>query len=133
MPGKGKKPAGKQTAVKKSKNEKKAEEARMDEKLTAEALPKYLTEGIVILDKDVLCESIFLYTPDGKVELVKNAKLQLINGRKYGLIGKNGIGALVCCLLSAVCYLLSAVCCLLSAVCCLLFAACFLCLLSAVC
>jgi hypothetical protein len=82
----------------------------------------------VILDKDVLCESIFLYTPDGKVELVKNAKLQLINGRKYGLIGKNGIGALVCCLLSVACSLLSAAFCLLPAVFCLLSAVCLCCL-----
>lgn len=34
-----------------SKNEQKAREKALDAKLTAEALPKYLTEGLTILDK----------------------------------------------------------------------------------
>jgi hypothetical protein len=72
MPGKGK---GKKPVPKKTKNEKKEEEARLDEQLTADALPKYLTDGIVILDKNVLCESIFLYTPDGKVRSASSLAL----------------------------------------------------------
>ena len=89
MPGKGKK---KKQQDKRSKNQKKEDEKKLDENLAQKALPKYLTDGLTILDKNVLCEGIFVYTPDGKVELIKNAKLQLIAGRKYGLIGKNGAG-----------------------------------------
>ena len=40
----------------------------------------------------MLCESVYLYTPDGKTELVKNARVQFVYGRRYGLIGRNGIG-----------------------------------------
>lgn len=91
MPAKGKKPK-KEKVAKLSKNEKKLQEAELDAKIQEEALPKYLTEGTQILDKDVLCEGVYLYTPDGKIELVKNARVQLLAGRKYGLIGKNGAG-----------------------------------------
>ena len=56
------------------------------------SLPLWLTEGSSQRDKNVLCESVYLYTPDGKTELVKNARVQFVFGRRYGLIGRNGIG-----------------------------------------
>jgi len=40
----------------------------------------------------VSIQSINLFTPDGKMELIKNGKLQLVFGRRYGLIGRNGSG-----------------------------------------
>lgn len=43
-------------------------------------------------NKDVLIESIMLYSPDGKTELIREAKLQFVFPRKYGLVGRNGIG-----------------------------------------
>ena len=56
------------------------------------ALPLWLTEGSTQRDKSVLCESVYIYTPDGKQELIKNARVQFVAGRRYGLIGRNGIG-----------------------------------------
>ena len=58
----------------------------------AAALPLWLTEGSTQRDKSVLCESVYIYTPDGKQELIKNARVQFVAGRRYGLIGRNGIG-----------------------------------------
>lgn len=62
-----------------------------DDSSTA-ALPLWLTEGSTQRDKSVLCESVYIYTPDGKHELIKNARVQFVAGRRYGLIGRNGIG-----------------------------------------
>ena len=51
-----------------------------------------LVDGVGTRDRDVLCESIMLYSPDGKTELIKEARVQFVYGRKYGLVGRNGIG-----------------------------------------
>jgi len=55
-------------------------------------LPLWLTEGSSQRDKNVLSESVYIYTPDGKKELIKNARVQFVYGRRYGLIGPNGAG-----------------------------------------
>ena len=59
---------------------------------SSSTLPLWLTEGSSQRDKNVLCESVYIYTPDGKQELIRNAKVQFVAGRRYGLIGRNGIG-----------------------------------------
>lgn len=51
-----------------------------------------MLEGVAERNKDVLCEPVFVYTPDGKIELIKNARVQFVYGRRYGLVGRNGIG-----------------------------------------
>ena len=50
---------------KRSKADKLEAEKRYDEKERLNALPKYLTEGLTILDKDVSFEGLYIYTPDG--------------------------------------------------------------------
>lgn len=47
-------------------------------------------DGASQKDKDVLCEFVNISTPDGKTELIKNARVQFVYGRRYGLIGPNG-------------------------------------------
>ena len=47
-------------------------------------IPLWLSEGSTQRDKNILCENINIYTPDGKLELIKNSKLQCVAGRKYG-------------------------------------------------
>src|SRR5437016_2376040 len=59
---------------------------------SSSSLPLWLTEGSSQRDKNVLCESVYIYTPDGKHELIRNAKVQFVAGRRYGLVGRNGIG-----------------------------------------
>lgn len=49
-----------------------------------------MKDGASQKDKDVLCEYVNIYTPDGKTELIKNARVQFVYGRRYGLIGPNG-------------------------------------------
>jgi hypothetical protein len=44
-------------------------------------------DGASQKDKDVLCEFVNIYTPDGKTELIRNARVQFVYGRRYGLIG----------------------------------------------
>jgi len=55
-------------------------------------IPEWMKDGASQKDKDVLCEFVNLYTPDGKRELVRNARVQFVYGRRYGLIGPNGTG-----------------------------------------
>ena len=69
----------------------KASSPSADDSIAA-TLPLWLTEGSTQRDKSVLCESVYIYTPDGKQELIKNARVQFVTGRRYGLIGRNGIG-----------------------------------------
>ncbi len=59
---------------------------------SASSLPLWLVEGATQRDKNILCENIFIYTPDGRTELIKNSKVQFVAGRRYGLIGPNGSG-----------------------------------------
>jgi hypothetical protein len=44
-------------------------------------------------EPDVLCEYVNIYTPDGRTELIKSARVQFVYGRRYGLIGPNGKGS----------------------------------------
>ena len=55
-------------------------------------LPKYLTQGLMLIDKNVLCDDVNIFSPDGKKELIKNGSIKLLQGHRYGLIGKNGSG-----------------------------------------
>lgn len=54
--------------------------------------PKYLTDSLSLGEKNVLCEDVNIFSPDGKKELIKNGTIKLIQGHRYGLIGKNGSG-----------------------------------------
>jgi len=72
-----------------------AEVARMKAiTITGEAkkIPEWMKDGASQKDKDVLCEFVNISTPDGKRELIKNARVQFVYGRRYGLIGPNGMG-----------------------------------------
>lgn len=72
-----------------------AEVARQDKvTITGEEkkIPEWMKEGAKQKDKDILCEFVNIYTPDGKTELIKNARVQFVYGRRYGLIGPNGKG-----------------------------------------
>ena len=40
----------------------------------------------------MVSEFVNIYTPDGRIELIKNARVQFVYGRRYGLIGPNGKG-----------------------------------------
>jgi hypothetical protein len=53
-------------------------------------IPEWMKDGASQKDKDVLCEFVNIYTPDGRIELIKNARVQFVYGRRYGLIGPNG-------------------------------------------
>jgi ATP-binding cassette, subfamily F, member 3 len=55
-------------------------------------LPKYLTQGLIHAGNDVLCDDVNIFSPDGKKELIKNGSIKLLQGHRYGLIGKNGSG-----------------------------------------
>lgn len=55
-------------------------------------IPEWMKDGASQKDKDVLCENVNIYTPDGKRELIRNARVQFVYGRRYGLIGPNGMG-----------------------------------------
>lgn len=55
-------------------------------------LPKYLTHGFLHGEKNVVCDDINIFTPDGKKELIKNSTVKLLQGHRYGLIGRNGSG-----------------------------------------
>lgn len=55
-------------------------------------LPLWLIHGSDSKDKNIICESVSITSPDGKKQLIKNSGIQFILGRKYGLIGLNGSG-----------------------------------------
>ena len=67
---------------------------RHDEVIVEEkqSLPSWLVDGFTQKDRDVIIESFTMKTPDDKTELIKNASLRLVQGRRYGLIGANGHG-----------------------------------------
>lgn len=65
-----------------------APEAMMTQ-LTRMLLPTYDDNNSGV--KDIQVDSVTIYTPAGTV-LLEDAKLRLTYGRRYGLIGKNGIG-----------------------------------------
>jgi ATP-binding cassette subfamily F protein 3 len=58
----------------------------------AKKIPEWMKDGATQKDKDILCEGVNISTPDGKRELIKNARVQFVYGRRYGLIGPNGMG-----------------------------------------
>ncbi len=62
------------------------------------AIPEWMKDGASQKDKDILCEFVNINTPDGKRELIKNARVQFVYGRRYGLIGQNGSGMHMLCL-----------------------------------
>src|SRR4051812_15118398 len=51
-----------------------------------------ILSGELDRNRDILVESIMLYSPDGKTKLVDEARLQFVYGRHYGLVGRNGSG-----------------------------------------
>lgn len=61
----------------------------------AEALQIYLASTLnakTVANKEVNIGNFSMTTPDGGTELLANAGLKLTPGRRYGLIGRNGVG-----------------------------------------
>jgi len=56
-----------------------------------EALKRYLAAD-KSGNKDIDLKGVSLSTPDGSQELLNNASLKFVTGRRYGLIGRNGVG-----------------------------------------
>jgi len=57
-----------------------------------EAFKRYLAAEKRGKAMDVELEEVNLSTPDGSQELLNGATLKLVQGRRYGLIGRNGVG-----------------------------------------
>jgi ATP-binding cassette subfamily F protein 3 len=55
-------------------------------------IPRYLIDGFTQKDRDIVIDGYYMYTPNGKNELLRSATVRLVYGRHYGLIGQNGIG-----------------------------------------
>lgn len=93
MPPKGKaKGAAKKTTASAEAAAQKKKEAGEKKETEKRDVPLYLQTGHTQKDKDVVLDGIYMYTPTGKTELLRNASLRLVYGRHYGLIGQNGIG-----------------------------------------
>lgn len=65
---------------------------RRAEQLKLEAIRRYLLADKSNKETDIDILGISLSTPDASAELLASAHLRLITGRRYGLIGKNGVG-----------------------------------------
>jgi len=66
-----------------------------DEEEELEALPIYLdavNEGKGSGPKDVVIHGYDMFTPDGGTQLLADATLRFPCGRRFGLVGRNGIG-----------------------------------------
>lgn len=66
-----------------------------DEEEELEALPIYLdavNEGKGAGPKDVVLHGYDMFTPDGGTQLLSDATLRFPVGRRFGLVGRNGIG-----------------------------------------
>lgn len=57
-----------------------------------EALKRYLAAEKTGKPTDVDLVGVGLSTPEGTQELLSNASLKFVTGRRYGLIGRNGVG-----------------------------------------
>lgn len=57
-----------------------------------EALKRYLAADKHGKPTDIELTGVGLSTPDGGQELLSNATLKFVTGRRYGLIGRNGVG-----------------------------------------
>ena len=57
-----------------------------------EALKRYLAAEKTGRPTDVDLSGVGLSTPEGTQELLSNATLKFVTGRRYGLIGRNGVG-----------------------------------------
>lgn len=79
---------------KKAELDKKKEAARekAHEMKKFEALKRYLAADKHGKVTDVEIQGVGLSTPDGGQELLSNATLKFVTGRRYGLIGRNGVG-----------------------------------------
>jgi ATP-binding cassette subfamily F protein 3 len=62
-------------------------------------IQQYLAHAQLSNNKNIDIPHFVLQPPDGGQELVSGAALRLLSGRRYGLIGRNGVGKT--CLLSA--------------------------------
>eukprot|EP01006_Ploeotia_vitrea_P034969 TRINITY_DN65827_c5_g3_i2.p1 TRINITY_DN65827_c5_g3~~TRINITY_DN65827_c5_g3_i2.p1 ORF type:complete len:901 (+),score=494.79 TRINITY_DN65827_c5_g3_i2:34-2703(+) len=70
-----------------------AEAKAEHEKLVHKALQTYLaTPKKPGMARDVRLEQVTLSSPDGSKELLHSCPLHIIAGRRYGLIGSNGVG-----------------------------------------
>jgi ATP-binding cassette subfamily F protein 3 len=59
---------------------------------TTPNIPSWILDGSKQLDKNIVISDVNINTPDGKIPLIKNSKIQFVYGRRYGLIGRNGSG-----------------------------------------
>jgi ATP-binding cassette subfamily F protein 3 len=72
------------------KREKARKERMKQMKLTA--MQTYLASSSKGKSKEINIEGFSMATPDSSNELLTDAALRLVEGRRYGLIGRNGIG-----------------------------------------
>jgi len=66
-----------------------AEPEQQMSQLTRMVIPSYEDRGSAV--RDIAVDKISLWTPSGAV-LLEDSKMKLTYGRRYGLMGKNGIG-----------------------------------------
>jgi len=66
--------------------------AKAQEAKKFEALKRYLAAPKSGMPTDVEVKGVSLGTPDGGQELLSDAELRFVTGRRYGLIGRNGVG-----------------------------------------
>lgn len=62
------------------------------QQIKIDAINKYLSSDGDGKSNDIDIQNIQLSTPDGSAELLSNAHLKFLPGRRYGLIGRNGVG-----------------------------------------
>ena len=68
------------------------ERQKRDSDLKFEALKRYLQADKLGKSTDVDIAGITIATPDGSQELLANAHIKFVTGRRYALVGRNGVG-----------------------------------------
>lgn len=68
------------------------ERQKRDNDLKFEALKRYLQADKLGKSTDVDISGITIATPDGSQELLANAHIKFVTGRRYALVGRNGVG-----------------------------------------
>lgn len=47
---------------------------------------------LFLVVQDVIIDNYTMTVPNGKEELIRSSEIRLVQGRRYGLMGKNGVG-----------------------------------------
>lgn len=64
---------------------------RLSEEAAREALQIYLKSRTASASKDILINDFTMMRPEKTEPLIENASLRVVHGRRYGLIGRNGV------------------------------------------